>query len=144
MVLCPKEQCLLIKKKQRKCRCPAALKPSSALHTYGQPAPSRRSRLYTARVHRDWEAIDWLADHLTDARRTKELSLLLVTHDRSFLERTCGEILELDSAAVYSYQTDGSYATRTLALARTSCLVCDPNPFPSPNQLSRMRPYPVP
>tara|TARA_B100000780_G_C20832055_1_gene330634 strand:+ start:136 stop:285 length:150 start_codon:yes stop_codon:yes gene_type:complete len=32
------------------------------------------------------------------------LSLLLVTHDRSFLERTCGEILELDNAAVYSYQ----------------------------------------
>ena len=35
---------------------------------------------------------------------TKVLSLLLVTHDRSFLERTCGEILELDNAAVYSYQ----------------------------------------
>ena len=39
------------------------------------------------------------------------LSLLLVTHDRAFLERTCGEILELDNAAVYSYQTEGSYET---------------------------------
>ena len=54
--------------------------------------------------HLDWEAIDWLAEHLSDPRRAKVLSLLLVTHDRSFLERTCGEILELDNAAVYSYQ----------------------------------------
>ena len=36
---------------------------------------------------------------------------VLVTHDRSFLERTCGEVLELDSAAVHSYQTEGSYKT---------------------------------
>ena len=61
--------------------------------------------------HLDWEAIDWLAEHLSDPRRAKVLSLLLVTHDRSFLERTCGEILELDNAAVYSYQTEGSYET---------------------------------
>jgi ATP-binding cassette subfamily F protein uup len=61
--------------------------------------------------HLDWEAIDWLADHLCDPRRAKALSLLLVTHDRYFLERTCGEILELDSAAVYSYKTGGSYET---------------------------------
>ena len=61
--------------------------------------------------HLDWEAIEWLTSHLNDPRRAKQLSLLLVTHDRYFLERTCGEILELDSAAVYSYQTDGSYAT---------------------------------
>lgn len=61
--------------------------------------------------HLDWEAIDWLAEHLSDPRRAKVLSLLLVTHDRAFLERTCGEILELDNAAVYSYQTEGSYET---------------------------------
>ena len=58
--------------------------------------------------HLDWEAIDWLADHLTDPRRARQLSLLLVTHDRYFLERTCGEILELDNAAVHSYKTEGS------------------------------------
>ena len=40
-----------------------------------------------------------------------QLSLLLVTHDRYFLERTCGDILELDNAAVHSYKTDGSYDT---------------------------------
>ena len=56
-------------------------------------------------------AIDWLADFLTDPRRAKRLSLLLVTHDRYFLERTCSEIVELDSAAVYTYRTDGSYQT---------------------------------
>ena len=61
--------------------------------------------------HLDWEAIDWLASHLTDPRRSRQLSLLLVTHDRYFLERTCGEILELDNAAVYSYKTEGSYET---------------------------------
>jgi ATP-binding cassette subfamily F protein uup len=58
--------------------------------------------------HLDWEAIDWLADHLMDPRRARQLSLLLVTHDRYFLERTCGEILELDNGAVHSYKTDGS------------------------------------
>ena len=61
--------------------------------------------------HLDWMAIEWLADFLTDRRTAKQLSLLLVTHDRYFLERTCGEILELDSAAVYSYRTEGSYQT---------------------------------
>ena len=61
--------------------------------------------------HLDWEAIEWLAGLLTDPRRAKSLSLLLVTHDRYFLERTCGEILELDGAAVHSYRTDGSYET---------------------------------
>ena len=60
--------------------------------------------------HLDWEAIDWLSDWLSDPRRAKRLSLLLVTHDRYFLERTCAEILELDSAAVYSYQTEGAHA----------------------------------
>ena len=44
--------------------------------------------------HLDWEAIDWLADHLNARSRSarsqgRALSLLLVTHDRYFLERTC-------------------------------------------------------
>ena len=66
------------------------------------------------------QAIDWLADHLTSPRGArgggggggKGPSLLLVTHDRYFLERTCGEILELDGAAVHAYRTDGSYEAR--------------------------------
>ena len=51
---------------------------------------------------------------------TKVLSLLLVTHDRSFLERTCGEILELDNAAVYSYQVHLLHLLYPLRL----CLLC--------------------
>jgi len=63
--------------------------------------------------HLDWEAIDWLADHLNRAvaRQDRKLSLVLVTHDRYFLEKTCDEVLELDSAAVYRYRTYGSYQT---------------------------------
>ena len=69
--------------------------------------------------HLDWEAIDWLADHLNARSRSarsqgRALSLLLVTHDRYFLERTCDEVLELDSAAVHRYREEGGsnvYAT---------------------------------
>ena len=50
--------------------------------------------------HLDWRCIDWLADHLSDSRHSK-MALLLVTHDRYFLEQTCSEILELDGAAVH-------------------------------------------
>lgn len=42
--------------------------------------------------HLDYSAIDFLADFLSDPRRAKTLSLLMVTHDRYFLERTCGEV----------------------------------------------------
>ena len=62
--------------------------------------------------HLDWECIDWLADHLNQAiKLNPQMSLLLVTHDRYFLERTCDQVLELDSAAVYRYNTNGSYET---------------------------------
>ena len=60
--------------------------------------------------HLDWEAIDWLQAHLSHPRR-RDLSLVLVTHDRSFLERTCDTVLELEAAAVHAYRTDGSYDT---------------------------------
>ena len=38
--------------------------------------------------HLDWQAIDWLADHLERTRAC----LLLVTHDRYFLENICNHI----------------------------------------------------
>jgi len=65
--------------------------------------------------HLDWEAIDWLADHLQEQGKRQRSSaqttqsLLVVTHDRYFLERTCRDVLELDSTAVYRYKIDGSY-----------------------------------
>jgi ATP-binding cassette subfamily F protein uup len=48
--------------------------------------------------------VQWLADLLT---RDKKLTILMVTHDRAFLDDVCNSILELDHGKVYEYQ--GSY-----------------------------------
>jgi ATP-binding cassette subfamily F protein uup len=55
--------------------------------------------------HLDLSAIRYLSNILKD--QTK-ITLLTVTHDRSFLEDVCGTILELDRGSLYSYQ--GNYA----------------------------------
>ena len=49
--------------------------------------------------HLDIDALEWLAERLLAG----DLSLLLVTHDRSFLDRVCTEILELDRASLHRY-----------------------------------------
>lgn len=54
--------------------------------------------------HLDLAAIRWLSDLITDE---KKLTILVVTHDRSFLEEVCNSILELDRGQLYSY--DGNY-----------------------------------
>ena len=54
--------------------------------------------------HLDVEMIEWLEEYLS--RST--ISLLLVTHDRYFLDRICTHILELDGGQVYKYE--GNYA----------------------------------
>jgi ATP-binding cassette subfamily F protein uup len=48
--------------------------------------------------------VQWLADLLT---RDRKLTILMVTHDRAFLDDVCNSILELDHGKVYEYQ--GSY-----------------------------------
>lgn len=53
--------------------------------------------------HLDVEMIEWLEEYLS--RST--VSLLLVTHDRYFLDRICTHILELDGGQVYKYE--GNY-----------------------------------
>lgn len=53
--------------------------------------------------HLDVEVIEWLEDYLKRSRAT----LLMVTHDRYFLDRVCTKIIEIDSCQVYSY--DGNY-----------------------------------
>lgn len=53
--------------------------------------------------HLDADALDWLADYLRPGGKDKEMAMLLVTHDRFFLERTCSEIIELDRANLYRY-----------------------------------------
>ncbi len=54
--------------------------------------------------HLDLEMIEWLEDYLS----RQKLTLLLVTHDRYFLDKVCNEILELDFGKVYRYK--GNYA----------------------------------
>ena len=53
--------------------------------------------------HLDIEVIEWLEEWLRRARVT----LLMVTHDRYFLDRVCSRILELDDRTAYLY--DGNY-----------------------------------
>lgn len=54
--------------------------------------------------HLDIDTVIWLENHLVKTRK----SLLLVTHDRYFLERVTGRIYEIDNGALYIY--DGSYS----------------------------------
>lgn len=54
--------------------------------------------------HLDMEMVEWLEDYLS--RLTG--SLLMVTHDRYFLDRVCNDIIELDNSGVYRY--DGNYS----------------------------------
>ena len=54
--------------------------------------------------HLDLDMIEWLEGYLTRGNKT----LLMVTHDRSFLDRVCDIILELDDHTIYSYR--GNYA----------------------------------
>ncbi len=56
--------------------------------------------------HLDLDMIEWLEEYL---RRSSRLTLLMVTHDRYFLDRVCAEIIELDSHNVYSYKGNYSY-----------------------------------
>ncbi len=53
--------------------------------------------------HLDIQVIEWLETRLTRARTT----LLLVTHDRYFLDRICNKIIEIDMAGIFTYQ--GNY-----------------------------------
>lgn len=57
--------------------------------------------------HLDIDALDWLAGYLKPGGN-RDMAVLLVTHDRFFLEKVCSEIVELDRASIYRYP--GSYA----------------------------------
>lgn len=54
--------------------------------------------------HLDLEMIEWLEGYL----EKENLSLLMVTHDRFFLDRVCNRIIEIDQKQLYSYK--GNYA----------------------------------
>tara|TARA_B110000503_G_C7172703_1_gene425161 strand:+ start:3393 stop:5276 length:1884 start_codon:yes stop_codon:yes gene_type:complete len=54
--------------------------------------------------HLDLETIEWLEEYLA----TQNLTLLMVTHDRYFLDRVTNEILEIDAGQIFKYQ--GNYS----------------------------------
>lgn len=55
--------------------------------------------------HLDLEMIEWLEGYLRRGNRT----LLMVTHDRYFLDEVCNLILEIDNESVYTYRGNYSY-----------------------------------
>ncbi len=54
--------------------------------------------------HLDLEMVEWLEQYL----RKPNITLLLVTHDRYFLDRVCTDIIEIDNQQLYTYH--GNYA----------------------------------
>ena len=55
--------------------------------------------------HLDLEMIEWLENYLSRSSMT----LLMVTHDRYFLDRVCSLILELDNQSLYAYRGNYQY-----------------------------------
>ncbi|MEM1214040.1 MAG: ABC-F family ATP-binding cassette domain-containing protein [Bacteroidota bacterium] len=85
----------------------------------GQLSGGQRKRLALARLiidepdmvildeptnHLDLDMIEWLEDYL----QQPNLTILMVTHDRYFLERVCDYIVELDQGQLYRYS--GNYS----------------------------------
>jgi ABC transport system ATP-binding/permease protein len=55
--------------------------------------------------HLDVEMIEWLEEYLSRSSST----LLMVTHDRYFLDRVCTEVIELETGSLYRYKGNYSY-----------------------------------
>lgn len=58
--------------------------------------------------HLDIDAIEWLESYL----RRSRIALLMVTHDRYFLDRVCNKIIEIDNCTTYTYQGNYEYYLR--------------------------------
>lgn len=55
--------------------------------------------------HLDLDMIEWLEEYLLKT----QITLLMVTHDRYFLDRICNEIIEIDEKSAYAYKGNYSY-----------------------------------
>ncbi len=55
--------------------------------------------------HLDLEMVEWLEEYLS----RNNISILMVTHDRYFLDRICTQIIEIDDKHIYSYKGNYSY-----------------------------------
>ena len=55
--------------------------------------------------HLDLEMVEWLEDFLNRSNST----ILMITHDRYFLDRVCSQIIEIDEKQLYQYKGNYSY-----------------------------------
>lgn len=55
--------------------------------------------------HLDLEMTEWLEEYLNRSN----ISLLMVTHDRYFLDKVCSDIIEIDNRQIYQYKGNYSY-----------------------------------
>jgi ATP-binding cassette subfamily F protein uup len=55
--------------------------------------------------HLDIEMIEWLENYLSRSR----IALLMVTHDRYFLDRVCNKIIEIDQESIFTYNGNYNY-----------------------------------
>jgi len=55
--------------------------------------------------HLDFDMIEWLENYLSDRTKT----ILLVTHDRYFMDNVCNNILEIENGKLFSYKGDFAY-----------------------------------
>lgn len=58
--------------------------------------------------HLDIETVEWIENWL----RKQRITLLMVTHDRYFLDRVCNKIIEIDRATIFSYMGNYEYYLR--------------------------------
>ncbi len=65
--------------------------------------------------HLDIQMIEWLEGYL----KSQQVSLLLVTHDRYFLDNICTEIVELDNGQLYTYKGNYAYFLEKKAMRET-------------------------
>lgn len=64
--------------------------------------------------HLDVDMIEWLEEFVN----TQKTTLLLVTHDRYFLDTVCNEIIELDDETIYTYKGNYDYFLEQKALRK--------------------------
>lgn len=70
--------------------------------------------------HLDLEAVEWLEDYLS----RRKAALVMVTHDRYFLDRVCNRIVEIDREQLFAYEGNYNYYLRRRA-ERMEALTAD-------------------